>query len=115
MTTLAPTRSGLGFAVRRPDLADRADVNYARMEPVVADLLGRCRYPLTPLGELVSKVQYGSSSKALEEEIGTPMIRMTNLQDGDWDLDVLKYTTLSEEEQEPYILTKGDLCFTRTN
>lgn len=43
------------------------------------------------------------------------MIRMTNLQDGDWDLDVLKYTTLDEDEQKKYLLEQGDLCFTRTN
>jgi type I restriction enzyme, S subunit len=115
MNTLAPPRPTLGFAVPRSKLAERADVNYARMEPVVTDLLGRFRYPLSRLGDLTSKVQYGSSSRAVEEEVGTPMIRMTNLQDGDWDLDILKYTTLEEEQQEQFLLEKGDLCFTRTN
>lgn len=115
MTSLAPPRPALGFAVPRAKLAERADVNYARMEPTVADLLGRFRHPLSRLGDLTSKVQYGSSSKAVEEAVGTPMIRMTNLQDGDWDLDVLKYTTLDEAEQRTYLLEKGDLCFTRTN
>lgn len=115
MNALAPPRSALGFAVPRSQLAVRADVGYARMEPVVADLLARFRHPLSRLGGLVSKVQYGSSSKAVEEAIGTPMIRMTNLQDGDWDLSVLKYTTLNEDEQAGYLLEPGDLCFTRTN
>jgi type I restriction enzyme S subunit len=108
-------RSALGFAVPRAKLAVRADVNYARMEPVVDDLLERFHHPLSRLGDLVSKVQYGTSSKAIEDEIGTPVIRMTNLQDGDWDLDVLKYMTLEESEQRRYLLKKGDLCFTRTN
>jgi hypothetical protein len=93
----------------------RADVNFARMEPIVTDLLGRFRFPLSRLGDLVNKVQYGSSSRAVAEAIGPPMLRMTNLQDGDWDLDELKYTTLSEEEQAAYLLEKGDLCFNRTN
>jgi type I restriction enzyme S subunit len=116
MTVFAAPRLASGFVVRRSsDLIARADVNYSRMEPVVTDLLGRFHYPLTRLGMLTSKVQYGSSSKAVEEAVGTPMIRMTNLQDGDWDLDVLKYTTLDEDEQEKYILAKGDLCLTRTN
>jgi type I restriction enzyme, S subunit len=115
VSTLAAQRSALGFAVPHSKLAVRADVNYARMEPVVVDLLDRFRHPLSRLGDLVSKVQYGTSSKAVEEEVGTPVIRMTNLQDGDWDLDVLKYTTLEEAEQQRYLLEKGDLCFTRTN
>ncbi len=115
MSALAPPRPALGFAIPRSQLAVRADVNYARMEPTVTDLLGRFRHPLSRLGDLTSKVQYGSSSKAVEEAVGTPMLRMTNLQDGDWDLDLLKYTTLDEDEQEKYLLKKGDLCFTRTN
>lgn len=115
MSALAPPRPALGFAVRRAKLASRADVNYARMEPTVTDLLSRFRHPLSRLGNLTGKVQYGSSSKAVEEAVGTPMIRMTNLQNGDWDLDLLKYTTLAEDEQEKYLLEKGDLCFTRTN
>jgi len=40
---------------------------------------------------------------------------MVNLQDGDWDLTDLKYTTLPEEAQKPFLLKKGDLCFNRTN
>jgi hypothetical protein len=115
VSALAPPRPALGFAVPRSKLATRADVNYARMEPTVTDLLDRFSYPLSRLGDLTSKVQYGTSSRAVEEAVGTPMIRMTNLQDGDWDLDLLKYTTLDEEEQEKYLLEKGDLCFTRTN
>jgi len=115
MTTFASPRLASGFAVRRSDITVRADVNYARMEPVVKDLLDRFNHPLTRLGTLTSKVQYGSSSKAVDEAVGTPMIRMTNLQDGDWDLDVLKYTILDEHEQEKYLLAKGDLCLTRTN
>jgi type I restriction enzyme, S subunit len=115
MTVFASPRPASGFAVRRRDLVDRADVNYTRMEPVVADLSNRFRFPLTPLGRLVSRVQYGSSSKAVEEQSGPPMIRMTNLQDGDWDLDVLKYTTLDDSAQENYLLAIGDICFTRTN
>jgi type I restriction enzyme, S subunit len=103
MKALAPPRSALGFAIPRAKLSVRADVNYARMEPTVADLLRRFRHPLSRLGDLTSKVQYGSSSKAVEEPIGTPMLRMTNLQDGDWDLDVLKYTTLDEDDQQDLV------------
>jgi type I restriction enzyme, S subunit len=115
MTVLAEPRCASGFGVCRSDLAVRTDVNYARMEPVVKDLLSRFRYPLTTLGRLTSKVQYGSSSKAVDEQVGTPMLRMTNIQDGDWDFDILKYTTLDLGEQAKYLLARGDLCFTRTN
>ena len=115
MRSLAAPRPSLGFAVRRSDLQVRADVNYARMKPTVDDLLSRARYKMAKLGNLVSHVQYGTSSRALVEAVGTPMLRMVNLQNGDWDLSDLKYTTLLEEEQSQYLLKKGDICFTRTN
>lgn len=115
MTALAPPRAARGFAVRRYDLGVRADVNYARMAPMVADLLGRAAYPMVRLGELVSLVQYGSSSRGKVEEVGPPMLRMANIQDGDWDMGDLKYTTLDEPAYSQFLLERGDLLFTRTN
>lgn len=115
MTSLASPFTALGFTVRRRDLHVRADVNYARLKPTVNDLLRRARYQMIPLEELVSHVQYGTSSRAVPEQVGTPMLRMVNLQNGDWDLSDLKYTTLREDEQTQYLLAKGDICFTRTN
>jgi hypothetical protein len=40
---------------------------------------------------------------------------MGNLQDGDWDLSDLKYTTLDEGERKAYVLEPGDILVNRTN
>jgi hypothetical protein len=90
-------------------------VNYARWQPTVDDWKARTRYELVPLKRLVSLVQYGDSSRSVEEDTGTPVLRMSNLQDGDWDLSELKYTTLDGEARRPYLLREGDILFNRTN
>lgn len=115
MSALAGPRPRVGFAVRRPQLTVRSDVNYARFAPTVADLKARSRYELVPLHTLAPKVQYGDSSKAIEEDNGAPVLRMPNLQDGDWDLSDLKYTTLDEDKRASYRLEHGDMLFNRTN
>ena len=75
----------------------------------------RSRHELVPLHTIASLVQYGDSSKAIEESNGTPVLRMNNLQDGDWDLSDLKYTTLDKDKRAKYRLERDDLLFNRTN
>lgn len=101
--------------MRRGDLLKRADVNYARLAPTVEDLKERSRYELVPLGSIAALVQYGDSSRSIEEDNGAPILRMNNLQDGDWDLSILKYTTLDADGRTPYRLNKDDVLFNRTN
>lgn len=115
MTALAEPRERVGFAVGRGELNARADVNYARFAPTVADLKARSRFPLVPLSSIAPIVQYGDSSKAIEEDNGAPVLRMNNLQDGDWDLSELKYTTLDEGTRAKYQLKIDDMLFNRTN
>lgn len=93
----------------------RADVNFARYLPAVEALQARMRYEMVPLESIASVVQYGDSSKSIEEDNGAPILRMNNLRDGDWDLSDLKYTSLSESERSKYELDEGDMLFNRTN
>jgi len=115
VTALADPRPALGFAVRRPALRSRGDVNYARYAPTVDDLKARSRFELVPLRSIAKRVQYGDASKSIEEDNGAPILRMNNLQDGDWDLTDLKYTTLDGDKRAAYRLNQGDVLFNRTN
>lgn len=115
MSGLTLPRPRTGFAVRRPALTERGDVNFARYVPTVEDLRARTRYELVPLASIAPDPQYGDSSKAIEEDNGAPILRMPNLQDGDWDLTDLKYTTLDEEKRSKFRLEPGDILFNRTN
>ncbi len=67
------------------------------------------------VGNLVSSVNYGTSSKA--EEVGQyPYLRMNNITySGEMDFSDLKYINLSENEKHKYLVKKGDLLFNRTN
>lgn len=103
------------FAVRRRDVAERADVNYASASASFRVRFAHPRFPLVPLGSLSDKIQYGTSTLANYEDGGTRVIRMNNLQDEEWDFSDLKYVTLPENEVEAYRLEGGDILFNRTN
>jgi len=94
---------------------ERADVNNALAAHSITVLYVSPTYPLTPIGEMISRIQYGSSSRASSEPVGLPMIRMNNLQDDGWDLRDLKYIELPPKEAANYLLDEGDLLFNRTN
>jgi len=81
----------------------------------VARKFAHPQYPLVQLKELVTKVQYGSSSLATDEPVGVPILRMNNLQKEGWDLSDLKYIDLPPQEFERYRLNPGDILFNRTN
>jgi len=101
--------------VKRGELTGRFDVNFWRLTPLFHETFGKPVYAPSPIGSLVSLVQYGSSSLASEEPIGVPMLRMNNLQDDGWDLSELKYIALGETELGRYRLLQGDILFNRTN
>ncbi|RYE41450.1 MAG: restriction endonuclease subunit S [Hyphomicrobiales bacterium] len=72
-------------------------------------------YPMVPLGELATFIQYGISERANTAGVGVPMIRMSNLQVNGWDLCDLKHIELEDVDLDRYRLSKGDLLFNRTN
>jgi type I restriction enzyme S subunit len=72
-------------------------------------------WKIQPVKELISVCQYGLNKPLLSEPVGTPILRMNNLSNGEINIDNLKYATLTKEEEQKYILEQGDLLFNRTN
>jgi len=105
----------LVFTAHARDLRLRADVAYAAGTHDVDRLLSGSRFPLTPLGEIARRVQYGLSLPAHTDPDGFPILRMNNLQDDGWDLSDLKYVHLSGPDLANYRLRKGDILINRTN
>ncbi|MGH9871815.1 MAG: restriction endonuclease subunit S [Pyrinomonadaceae bacterium] len=73
------------------------------------------RYPVAELGSLLELVQYGTSEKANTNSDGTPILRMSNIIDGQLDLGRLKYIQLAERERRKLLLRDADILFNRTN
>lgn len=73
------------------------------------------RYPVQKVRNFLLSYQYGLSSKATEEPIGTPMLRMNNINNSELDIEDLKYIQIENGQKEKVILDKGDLLFNRTN
>lgn len=73
------------------------------------------KYPAIKVRNFLLSYQYGLSSKATEEPIGTPMLRMNNINNSELDIDDLKYISIDNEQKPKTLLDKGDLLFNRTN
>ena len=69
----------------------------------------------TVLGEILTDLQYGTSAKASVHPVGTPVIRMGNIQNGRILTDNLKYLQLPPVEFKRYRLDQGDVLINRTN
>jgi type I restriction enzyme S subunit len=66
------------------------------------------------LGALLKATQYGLSLRGGAS--GTvPILRMTNIADGQVTFTDLQYVSLTEAKSEPYLVSIGDLLFNRTN
>ncbi|MGO9995808.1 MAG: restriction endonuclease subunit S [Steroidobacteraceae bacterium] len=70
-------------------------------------------WSITPLGQLIHSVEYGSSAKS-DSKGEIPVLRMGNLQGGHIDWDDLVYTSDAREISR-YSLQAGDVLFNRTN
>jgi len=68
-----------------------------------------------PLGDYVIDDCYGTSEKADDDESGTPILRMGNIQVGRLVLRDLKYLHLNEKDRAKLLLTPGDILVNRTN
>ena len=73
------------------------------------------KYPIQKVRNFLLSYQYGMSSKATEEPVGIPMLRMNNINNSELSVDDLKYITISQEQKKKLLLEKGDLLFNRTN
>jgi type I restriction enzyme S subunit len=67
------------------------------------------------LGDYVIDDCYGTSDKTDDDESGTPILRMGNIQNGRLNLRDLKYLRLSEKERNKLLLKKDDIIVNRTN
>ena len=63
---------------------------------------------------LVISCDYGTSDALTVDEIGLPVLRMGNLQDGGVSLEDLKYIA-AEKVPDELLLSEGDVLFNRTN
>ncbi|KZE96941.1 restriction endonuclease subunit S [Anoxybacillus geothermalis] len=67
------------------------------------------------IGNLSKVVEYGTSHKATEVNVGVPVLRMNNIKGGKVVYDDLKYVEKSIEDLPRLYLKKGDILFNRTN
>jgi type I restriction enzyme S subunit len=67
------------------------------------------------LGDFVIDDCYGTSEKTYDAPIGTPILRMGNIQEGRLDRSDLKYLPIAEKDRQKWILEKGDILVNRTN
>ena len=73
-------------------------------------------WPVTTIGDVIEKADYGTSKKASSNGSGIAIIRMGNVTyGGDLDLLDTKHVELSEEERQKYSLGDEDILFNRTN
>jgi type I restriction enzyme S subunit len=70
---------------------------------------------MVAIGDVLRKVQYGSSAKASANGKGVPILRMGNIQSGHFDFTDLKYIELTKNDLNKYRLEDGDILINRTN
>lgn len=93
----------------------RWDPNHLRTITTFLGSLHSGLFPACKLKGHVALIQYGISERATEDSTGVPILRMLNLQDGEWDLTDMKFIVLSEREKLDYLLQPGDILLNRTN
>lgn len=74
---------------------------------------GSKRWKKVTIGDIVEKVEYGSSAKS-QKTGRVPVLRMGNIQNGRFDWSDLVYSD-DDEEIKKYLLKKDDVLFNRTN
>ena len=88
-------------------------------EPVALDTSGLPELPKgwgwATVGQISSRIDYGTSTKASSVPSGIPVLRMGNIQDGELNFSDLKYLKGDHPETQKTILGHGDLLFNRTN
>lgn len=73
-------------------------------------------WQMTTIGSVLAAADYGTSTKATDDGMGLPLIRMGNVgYDGGLQLGDLKYVELNESDASKYRLQQGDVLFNRTN
>lgn len=100
---------------------DRWEVEYIYKEGIIDAIIDSFNYPSMSIGNLQKEFLFGLSVKAsLEQKEGMiPVLRMSNIQNGELHYDELKYLpydcAVTTKEPDKWILKKGDFLITRTN
>lgn len=79
------------------------------------ELVGEDKPGYLSLSSLVSGLRYGTAQKSYETAVGRPVLRIPNVNRGKIDLEILKYSELSDREYETLRLEVGDLLVVRSN
>ncbi|MCL4484666.1 MAG: restriction endonuclease subunit S [Bacteroidetes bacterium] len=67
------------------------------------------------LGNVLKDVKYGTSKKSEYETIGTPILRIPNIKNGEIDISDLKFSILDDKEYDSLKLDEGDILIIRSN
>jgi len=67
------------------------------------------------VGNVCSKIQYGTSEKANGDSSGIPVLRMGDIVDGELQFDDLKYFPKDWTDKNEFLLKNNDVLFNRTN
>jgi type I restriction enzyme S subunit len=93
----------------------RANARRSKEDPVDLELPELpSNYVVATVGDAAELIDYGTSEPADATSEGVPVLRMGNIQNGQLNLQELKYRPL-DAELERLILRDGDLLFNRTN
>ena len=101
--------------LRRTSLEEAAALEGAVFSDGILEFTNDAKVSIVPLGDIVGRAQYGSSSKANAHGDGVPILRMGNIQNGHLDVSDLKHISLSAKKLAKYRLGEGDILFNRTN
>src|SRR6266849_6746558 len=64
--------------------------------------------------EIADSIQYGHTASAVTRERGPRFLRITDIQNGNVDWDIVPSCDIAQEDIEKYRLSQGDLVFART-
>lgn len=68
------------------------------------------------IADIIIKTQYGTSTKADEQNGEFKVLRMNNITyDGYLDFSSMKFVNLDEKDKDKYLVYKGEVLFNRTN
>ena len=101
--------------LRQRSLDDATTLVGAVFSDFIHELFKNSNTSVVALGDILVRVQYGSSLKANSVGKGVPILRMGNIQDGHLDTRNLKHIDLSDKDLAKFRLSEGDVLFNRTN
>ena len=89
----------------------------APMKDSGVDWIGKIpeHWEVKKLKHVADQFMYGTSVDCNELEIGTPVLRIPNIEELEFNFSDLKYANLSSDETNKYRLKKNDILIIRTN